>query len=48
MKLSSFRDKDRVHLRDLLGVGLINAGWLPQLPEILRQRLEEILAHPEG
>lgn len=47
MKLSAFRDKDRVHLRDLLGVGLIDAGWLPQLPETLRQRLEDILNHPE-
>lgn len=48
MKLSAFRDKDRVHLRDLLGVGLIDAGWLPRLPETLRRRLEEILADPEG
>ena len=47
MKLSAFRDKDRVHLRDLLGVGLIDAGWLPRLPETLRRRLEEILMHPE-
>ena len=48
IKLSAFRDKDRVHLRDLLGVGLIDAGWLPQLPGTLRRRLEEILADPEG
>ena len=48
MKLSAFRDKDRVHLRDLHGVGLIDAGWLPRLPEALRRRLDEILAHPEG
>ena len=32
MKLTSFRDKDRVHLRDLCEVGLIDAGWLPRLP----------------
>lgn len=48
MKLSAFRDKDRVHLRDLLGVGLIDAGWLPRLPGTLRRRLGEILAQPEG
>ncbi len=48
MKLSAFGDKDRVHLRDLLGVGLIDTGWLPRLPEALRQRLEGILAHPVG
>ena len=27
MKLTSFRDKDRTHLRDLLEVGLIDAEW---------------------
>jgi hypothetical protein len=48
MKLAAFRDKDRVHLRDLLGVGLIDAGWLPRLPDTLRHRLEEILNHPDG
>jgi hypothetical protein len=48
MKLSAFRDKDRMHLRDLLGVGLIDADWLLRLPETLRQRLDEILAHPDG
>lgn len=48
MKLAAFRDKDRVHLRDLLGVGLIDAGWLARVPEALRGRLEEILATPEG
>jgi hypothetical protein len=48
MKLTSFRDKDRVHLRDLIGVGLIDATW-PQrfLPE-LAARLQEILDNPEG
>jgi len=48
MKLTAFRDKDRVHLRDLLAVGLIDASWLPRLPESLRARLEEIFATPEG
>ena len=47
MKLSAFRDKDRMHLRDLLGVGLIDAGWLPRLPETLRLRLDDILNHPD-
>jgi hypothetical protein len=48
MKLSAFRDKDRMHLRDLLSVGLIDADWLSRLPETLRARLEEILNSPEG
>ena len=47
MKLSAFRDKDRVHLRDLASVGLLDASWLPRLPETLRARLAEILATPE-
>src|SRR5436853_3913646 len=28
MKLTSFRDKDRVHVRDLIEVGLVDASWL--------------------
>src|SRR5690348_8836777 len=32
MKLTSFRDKDRTHLRDLIGVGLIDQTWPIRLP----------------
>jgi hypothetical protein len=48
MKLTSFRDKDRVHLRDLIDIGLIDANWLPRLPVELRDRLQDLLEHPEG
>jgi hypothetical protein len=48
MKLTSFCDKDRVHLRDLIEVGLVDEGWLDSLPPPLRTRLEELLANPEG
>ena len=48
MKLTSFRDKDRVHLRDLIGVGLIDAGWLEQVPESLSDRLQSVLDDPDG
>ena len=48
MKLSAFRDKDRVHLRDLLAVGLIDASWIDRLPVELRPRLAQIVASPEG
>ncbi|MEW6755162.1 MAG: hypothetical protein AB1505_29905 [Candidatus Latescibacterota bacterium] len=48
MKLTSFRDRDRVHLRDLMDVGLVDATWLERLPAALRPRLEEILESPEG
>jgi len=44
MKLSAWRDKDRVHLRDLASVGLLDATWLTRLPGILSERLSEILA----
>jgi len=48
MKLTSFRDKDRVHLRDLMDVGLVDAGWLEKAPVTLRPRLQELLDNPEG
>src|ERR1017187_2134683 len=48
MKLTSFRDKDRTHLRDLIDVGLVNASWVPQLPPELGARLQSLLDNPEG
>lgn len=48
MKLTSFRDKDRTHVRDMLEVGLIDASWLPRLPPVLAARLKELLDNPEG
>lgn len=48
MKLTSFRDKDRVHVRDLIGVGLVDAGWLERVPTAMKPRLQELLDTPEG
>ena len=48
MKLTLYRDKDRVHLRDLMGVGLVDATWLERVPGALRPRLQELLDNPEG
>ena len=48
MKLTSFRDKDRMHLRDLLGVGLIDASWCGRLPPPLAARLQQLVDNPEG
>lgn len=48
MKLMSNRDKDRMHLRDLTGVGLIDASWLPRLPPELAARLQHILDTPDA
>ena len=44
MKLTSFRDKDRVHVRDLDSVGLITPEMEAQFPEPLRQRLAQVRA----
>ena len=48
MKLTLFRDKDRVHLRDLMDVGLVDNTWLAKVSVSLRSRLQELLDHPEG
>ncbi len=48
MKLNSHRDKDRTHLRDMIGVGMIDQTWLPQLPPVLAARLQDLLDTPEG
>lgn len=48
MKLISFRDKDRMHLRDLLSVGLIDESWPERFPTELAARLQVILDDPEG
>lgn len=48
MKLSAFRRIDRVHLRDLIGVGLIDGTWPDRFPAELADRLREILADPDG
>jgi hypothetical protein len=48
MKLTSFRDKDRMHLRDLLDVGLVDASWCNRFPPQLQERLRELIATPEG
>ena len=44
MKLTSYRLKDRVHIQDLDGVGLITPEIEAQLPELLRNRLAETRA----
>jgi hypothetical protein len=48
MKLTSFRDKDRTHLRDLIEVGLLDGNWLERLQPELATRLQELLNNPDG
>ncbi len=44
MKLTSFRDIDRVHVADLLRVGLIDDAVTDSLPKELRERLAAVEA----
>jgi hypothetical protein len=48
IKLTANRDKDRTHLRDMIGVGLIDANWLTRLPPTLADRLRHLLDTPNG
>ena len=48
MKLTSFRDKDRMHLRDMIDVELVDESWCSRLPPELSARLKRLLDNPEG
>lgn len=48
MKLTSFRDKDRMHLRDMIDVELFDASWCERLPPELGARLKELFDNPES
>lgn len=48
MKLTSYRDQDRTHLRDFIDVGLIDASWPAKFRPELAERLQHILDNPDG
>ncbi|MCC6491535.1 MAG: nucleotidyltransferase family protein [Pirellulales bacterium] len=48
MKLTSYRDKDRMHLRDLIDVGLIDDAWPARFRAELAARLQALLDDPDG
>lgn len=48
MKLTSYRDRDRTHIRDLIGVGLIDATWPAKFIPEFGARLQQILDNPDG
>ncbi len=48
MKLTSYRLKDRVHLLDMLSVGLIDETWPVKFSKELGDRLQALLDDPEG
>jgi hypothetical protein len=48
MKLTSFRLKDRVHILDMIDVGLVDVSWCERLPTELAERLRTLLENPDG
>ncbi|MFN7877782.1 MAG: hypothetical protein ACK5PB_20855 [Pirellula sp.] len=47
MKLNSFRLKDRVHILDMIDVGLVDDGWIAKFPNPLGDRLKSLLENPD-
>lgn len=48
LKLIAFRLKDRVHLLDMISIGMIDETSLEKLPTELAERLKILLDDPEG
>ncbi len=48
MKLLAYRLKDRVHLLDLIGVGLVDGTWPARFPAPFAERLHALLDNPDG
>lgn len=48
MKLTSFRDKDRMHLRDMIGIEIIDDSWPARFSPELGTRLQQLLDDPDG
>ena len=48
MKLTSYRLKDRVHLLDMISVGLIDPTWSKRFSGELAERLQNLLDNPDS
>ena len=48
MKLTSYRLKDRVHLLDMINVGLIDSSWPTRFQPDLAARLQSLLDNPDS
>ncbi len=48
VKLTAFRNKDQMHLRDMIEIGLVDQSWTAKLPPALAARLQSILDTPDG
>lgn len=47
MKLTSFQIKDRMHILDLIEIGLVDEQWPTRFQKPLRDRLQDLIDHPE-
>lgn len=47
MKLNSFRLKDRVHILDMIEVGLVSESWVAKFPKPLADRLKSLIDNPD-
>ena len=47
IKLTAFQDKDRMYLRDLIDVGLVDSSMKKRFPPQLSERLQSLLDNPE-
>lgn len=47
MKLNSYRLKDKVHLLDMIQVGIVDASWTARFPEPLASRLQSLIDNPD-
>ena len=47
-KLTSYRTKDRVHLLDMIDVGLIDQSTVATVPPELAARLQELIDNPDS
>lgn len=48
MKLNAYRTVDRVHVQDMISVGMIDETWLSRFPPALSARLKDLLDDPNG
>jgi hypothetical protein len=48
IQLTAFCDKNKVHIRDLIEVGLVDGTWPARFGSELRSRLQSLLDTPEG
>ena len=47
MKLNSFRLKDRVHVLDMIDVGLVDESWIARFPKPIAERLKSLIDNPD-